>query len=136
MSIKITGVTANCGNSTIGEKASESIVGLLSTDGPGVVVINCQEVNYAKQLAQLKAAIAGHPNLQLVQSGLMVTRTKFERDVIAGGTGIATFVLYDTNKIGSVTSIFFAPCSHPFSRSLISTPCSVSICNGLAPCAL
>ena len=100
--IKISGVSANCGNSTIGERATANIVSLLNGDGPAVVVINCQEVHYTRQVEQLQRAIASNPNLQLVRSDLMVTRTKFDREVMAGRTGIATFVLYDKTKVGSV----------------------------------
>ena len=103
-SLTITGVTANCGNDTLGIKAAQSICDAIEVpDGPDVLVIHCQEVHYKKQRAQLQQAIAAHANIDLVASSLMVTRTTIANlDVLAGHTGIATFVLYKKDKLQKV----------------------------------
>ena len=103
----VRGVTANCGNSTIGERSTDKLVSIMAAPGgPDILVIHCQEVHWAKERKQLQLALNNHPKLGLVASDLMVTRTKFEKEVIARHTGIATFVLYNTDR---VKEAHFAP---------------------------
>lgn len=102
LTIKIIGVTANCANSTMGELASSAIANLLKhEDKPSAVIINCQEVNYKKQLKQLQKTLTATADLALISSGLMVTRTKFETEVLKGHTGMATFVIFNKNKVNA-----------------------------------
>ena len=98
--LKITGVTANCGNDTVGVTACGSIFALLQApEGPDVIVLHCQEVHYEKQRLQLMQAIARNANISLAASSLMVTRTTMELEVLAGHTGLATFVLCKQDNV-------------------------------------
>lgn len=98
--------THPCNNATMPlETCNALIANLHAPDGPDVLVVHCQEVHHAEQIKQLEAALLASPQLGLVSSALMVTRTKFEREVLAGHTGLATFVLYRKAKISTLSFV-------------------------------
>lgn len=100
--INLIGVTANCGNSTLGENACDEIVKKLrEPNSADLVVINCQEVNLEATLAQLRGRA---PGLVVAASELRTTFTKLhDVNVLKRKTGIATIVVYDPSKINSVS---------------------------------
>jgi hypothetical protein len=99
--LKLYGVTANCGNSTLGQNACKHLNNLLSDDAD-LVVINCQEISLRDAIKELQCAIPKSVNIGIAVSNLRKTRTKFfSLDVLRGNTGIATIVLYNKDKINS-----------------------------------
>lgn len=99
--IKIAGVTANCGNSTMGVITTRLVLNSLRTeDGPHLIVINCQEVDYKKQLDELTDVICAE-RLALRSSHLMRTITKAGK--VLDLTGIATFIVYNPDIIKYAT---------------------------------
>lgn len=99
--LKIIGVSANCGNGTLGKNACKSITNLLSTKAD-LIIINCQEVSLREALNELKKSIQNTPKIEVAVSKLRVTRTKiFSLNVLLGNTGIATIVIYNKDKVSS-----------------------------------
>lgn len=97
--LKIIGVSANCGNSTLGKNACKSIGNLLSTKAD-LIIINCQEILLIDAINELKKNIQNTPQLEITVSKLRVTRTKvFSLNVLLGNTGIATIVIYNKDKV-------------------------------------
>ncbi len=90
MSFKYSAVTANCGNSTLGNKATKEIAHQLKQEGLDFCVINCQEVDFNATLAELKKALPGY---SVICAGQMTTRTKNDLNVLYGNTGMASFVI-------------------------------------------
>ena len=104
-SINIIGVTANCGNDTLGVEACKAIKALLirETDPADVVIINCQEAHLAKTLEQLEQVKSPSDRIRITNAGLMTTITKFE--TLSLNTGMTTIVLSRTDKITDVTLV-------------------------------
>lgn len=100
--LKVVGVTANCGNDMIGSRAINTIVKLLS-DEADIVVINCQEVNYEKTRKELTRLLLPNYQSALVAPSYMKTVTKL--NTLTETTGIATFILYRTDRVQSIMPI-------------------------------
>lgn len=102
-------VTANCGNDTLGQTGVNKIIEeiksrqlLKRSPGGGsidFVVINCQEADFKNTYNELSDAINryGLTSYKLAQVAEMKTKTKWE--TLLGGYGMATFVIYDTDRI-------------------------------------
>lgn len=99
MAYKVIGVTANCGNSTIGNDATQQITKLLDQTAD-LVVINLQEANFYKIERQLRKLLS-NKNIGLATSKFMTTITKPTE--IFGRTGIGTIVLFNKSTISDVT---------------------------------
>lgn len=100
MIYKVIGVTANCGNSTIGSTATTQITELLG-ETADLVVINLQEANAYKIEGQLRKLLKDNQNIGLATSKVMPTLTK-PLDIFSS-TGISTIVLFNKSKIRDVT---------------------------------
>jgi hypothetical protein len=79
--------TANCGNDTIGVNTCEKV--FQSNVGSDFFVINCQEVDYKKNLEQLQRAAGDNFTVQMVNS--MDTYTKL--NTALGGIGMASYIV-------------------------------------------
>ena len=91
MSLKYMAITANCGNDTLGSKASETIKSQFKTDNLDFCVINCQETDFNKTKNELQKAFG--PDYTIMRAGEMVTRTKTDLNVLSGNTGMVSFVV-------------------------------------------
>lgn len=102
-------VTANCGNDSLGKNAIDLIKNKLKDYQLGnqahidFVVINCQEANIKKTFSELNASISEYnikynTHYGVVNIASMDTKTKF--NTILGGYGIATYVIFDQDKVG------------------------------------
>jgi hypothetical protein len=85
-------ITANCGNDTIGDQASQEIVELIEKDKAHFYVIHCQEVDFDKTMKQLESSI-NNKEYQVKCLGRMATHTKWDTQLYSR-TGIATFIIY------------------------------------------
>lgn len=99
MPLKLMGVTANCGNQTLGQETCEALADCFQNPlKPPLMVINCQEVHREAALGELQQAVQAK-GLAVASSDLMVTRTKKTPAVLAGKTGMCTFVIYDPKDV-------------------------------------
>ncbi len=93
MPFKYCAITANCGNDTLGATATRQITSQLSTEGLDFCLINCQEVKIKPTERQLKQELREPYAVVCIHS--MSTQTKLN----ASGTGMATYLIYNKNKI-------------------------------------
>lgn len=103
MPFKYRSITANCGNDTLGEDASRTIIQLLYEDDADFFVINCQEAHFGKTQEQLQQQLKeldleGYEVECLSQ---MATHTKLDTQILPT-TGMATFVIHKTGLQVSV----------------------------------
>lgn len=91
-------LTANCGNDTIGKKACRRIKSLLESDNADFYIVNCQEVDYERTLFQLQNH-ALPKDYQVIRVGEMDTHTKLQTMFAASKTGIASFIIYNSNAV-------------------------------------
>lgn len=92
MTLKYAAITANCGNETLGDVATQAIKNNLVNDKLDFCVINCQEVDFKKTTDALKKALG--KDFQVTCAGSMVTKTKLDDvNVMAGNTGMASFII-------------------------------------------
>ncbi len=100
--IRLIGVTANCGNDTLGIQACDGLLQTLRDEHrlADVIIINCQEAHFEKTLAQLQQRVLHGEPIAIHNAGLMTTYTKV--NTLFGGTGMTTIVLSRTDKIRRV----------------------------------
>lgn len=103
MSLKLTAVTANCGNGGIGDAAAEKIISSDVLKHNEIVVLNLQEVHQQLTIEQLQKQLEKYnqehqTNFKIAASELMVTRTKLSLDTLFNKTGISSLVVYDADK--------------------------------------
>ncbi|HHT0592369.1 TPA: hypothetical protein ACTXXA_000835 [Legionella anisa] len=99
MPFKYRSITANCGNDTLGEDASRTIIKLLQEDDAEFFVINCQEVHFGKTREQLQKLIPDGYEVKCLSQ--MATHTKLDTQIFPT-TGMATFVIHKTGLQVSV----------------------------------
>ncbi|MCE0723429.1 MULTISPECIES: hypothetical protein [Legionella] len=92
-------ITANCGNDTLGEDASRTIIQLLQEDDAAFFVINCQEVHFGKTQEQLQKLLPDGYEVKCLSQ--MATHTKLDTQILPT-TGMATFVIHKTGLQVSV----------------------------------
>lgn len=86
-------VTANCGNDSIGEKASSKIVKAMKERDADFYVINCQETDFNKTRLHLEQQIKAQGGGYEVRClGQMTTHTKPDTQ-FHNNTGVATFII-------------------------------------------
>ncbi|MCX7117202.1 MAG: hypothetical protein NTW94_04725 [Legionellales bacterium] len=103
--ISLCGITATCGNHTLGDdRCDELIRRLKAPGGPDVVILTCQEVELPAQVKQLERSLSASSEIKLTTSSLMLT---FGRHVLTGhtSTGYATLVLYRDDNIKNVSFV-------------------------------
>jgi hypothetical protein len=90
--MKYRAITANCGNDSLGKKASEGIASSLHKDkNADFYIINCQETSVDETRDQLKKAVGqGYSVTCLAQ---MTTHTKLSTQ-FHSHTGIATYIIH------------------------------------------
>ncbi len=88
-------ITANCGNATLGAKASAQIAQQIEADKADFYAINCQEVNFNNALAELQKSVKAP--YAVVRVADMITRTKIS--TFLGNTGLGTFIVYNTATV-------------------------------------
>lgn len=103
MSLKLTAVTANCGNGGIGNVAAEKIISSNVLKHNEIVVLNLQEVHQQLTIEQLQKQLEKYnqehqTNFKIAASELMVTRTKLSLDTLFNKTGISSLVVYDADQ--------------------------------------
>ncbi|NCT56882.1 MAG: hypothetical protein GW760_04100 [Legionella sp.] len=93
-------ITANCGNATLGQQASDQIAALLKAP-LDFCVINCQEVHFDKAKKELEQALtkAGLEGYSVTLVGKMTTPTKMDsptdiQNALLGNTGMASFIIH------------------------------------------
>ncbi|MDF1828134.1 MAG: hypothetical protein P1U39_07625 [Legionellaceae bacterium] len=102
--LKYRAMTANCGNETLGLKASKRIAGLFNQKDKKPLdfcVINCQEVHFDKTKKELEQALkhAGLTGYSVTLVGKMTTPTKVAspkdiKNALWGNTGMASFIIH------------------------------------------
>lgn len=100
------GITANCGNDSIGSVAISNVIDQLGVKNPPTtMVLNLQEVDLNKSLTEINSQLAefnkaNNTNYSVAASELMMTRTKpWPLRVLFGYTGIASIAIYDANTV-------------------------------------
>ncbi|HHF7366609.1 TPA: hypothetical protein ACPSKY_001727 [Legionella bozemanae] len=91
MSFNYRSITANCGNDTLGEDASSTIIQLFLEDDADFFVINCQEAHFEKTQKQLKDMLPEGYSVKCLSQ--MATHTKLDTQILPT-TGMATFVIH------------------------------------------
>lgn len=91
--MKFRAITANCGNDVIGESASKTIVEQLKKDKLDFVVINCQEVSFARAKKQLEKVLGPDSGYTVTLLGKMSTHTK-PLEQLHRNTGLASFIIH------------------------------------------
>lgn len=100
-------VTANCGNSSLDEKAITPLSAQLNDHKPSSLILNLQEANLSGSKQTLQTALnqsnaENHTNYKLKTSELMMTRTKmWPLSVLLGQTGLGSLVIYDADKVSA-----------------------------------
>jgi len=98
MNLKYRAITANCGNSTLGETATNRISNAVSEEKGDFYIINCQEVDHGQTLAELKESLLKEKDYEVVMLNHIHTMTK-PSEILAGKTGIATFCIYNKKNL-------------------------------------
>lgn len=94
MSFTYRTITANCGNDTLGNNASNDIHLLLQDDKADFFVLNCQETHFEKTQEQLRNSLPDGYQVKCLKQ--MPTHTKWDTQ-LRQTTGMATFVIYKDN---------------------------------------
>ena len=90
VSFKYRALTANCGNTGIGDEASKVIFDQFITDKADFYVLNCQEADFKETLGQLKN-ICDTTKYVITCPGQMRTLTK---GLGPSANGITTFIIH------------------------------------------
>lgn len=98
MNLKYRAITANCGNSTLGETATNRISNVVSQEKGDFYIINCQEVDHDRTLVELKNSLLKEKDYEVVRLSHIHTITK-PSEILSGKTGIATFCIYNKNNL-------------------------------------